>query len=152
MNIYFVENSSKSDLRDLMSELELLKKLKPHPNVIRLLGCVTKDVVRCRGKREFSKSVCLLCTEGSYNEGKFQNKRTVFICNHNCRISQFSSSDQSQNTYNLAEPEDVLIWGQCIWQSFIVISSLHRAASCNTGVCPSWRSSWISKEKQRRKR
>ena len=152
MNICFVENSSKSDLRDLMSELDLLKKLKPHPNVIRLLGCVTKDVVRCRGKREFSKSVCLLCTEGSYNEGKYQNKRTVFICNHNCRISQFSSSDQSENTYNLAEPEDVLIWGQCIWQSFIIISSLPRAASCNTGVCPSWRSSWISKEKQRRKR
>ena len=38
-----------------MSELDLLKKLKPHPNVIRLLGCVTKDVVRCREKMEFSK-------------------------------------------------------------------------------------------------
>ena len=51
------ENSSKSDLKDLLSELELLKKLKPHPNVIRLLGCVTKDVIRCQGKREFSKFI-----------------------------------------------------------------------------------------------
>ena len=41
-----------------MSELDLLKRLKPHPNVIRLLGCVTKDVIRRRGKREFSKFVC----------------------------------------------------------------------------------------------
>lgn len=53
--ISIVEKSSKSDLKDLLSELDLLKKLKPHPNVIRLLGCVTKDVVRCREKMEFSK-------------------------------------------------------------------------------------------------
>ena len=25
----------------------------------------------------------------------------------------------SENTYNLAEPEDVLIWGQCIWQNLL---------------------------------
>ena len=49
------ENSSDSDLRDLLSELDLLKKLKPHPNVIQLLGCFTKDVIRYRGGREFSK-------------------------------------------------------------------------------------------------
>lgn len=49
------DNFSKSDLKDLLSELELLKNLKPHPNVIRLLGCVTKDVVRCKEKEEFRK-------------------------------------------------------------------------------------------------
>ena len=53
--VSIVETSSKSDLKDLLSELDLLKKLKPHPNVIRLLGCVTKDVVQCREKMEFSK-------------------------------------------------------------------------------------------------
>ena len=50
------ENSSKSDRMDLLSELDLLKKLKPHPNVIQLLGCLTKDVLRCKGGREFSES------------------------------------------------------------------------------------------------
>ena len=43
-----------------MSELDLLKRLKPHPNVIRLLGCITKDVIRRRGKREFSKLACFV--------------------------------------------------------------------------------------------
>ena len=51
----FPENSSNSDLRDLLSELDLLKKLKPHPNVIQLKGCLTKDVARCEGKRDLSK-------------------------------------------------------------------------------------------------
>ena len=54
--IFFViANYSPSDQTDLLSELDLLKKLKPHPNVIRLLGCVTKDVVRCKGKGVFRK-------------------------------------------------------------------------------------------------
>ena len=53
--IYLAENASNSDLRDLLSELDLLKKLKPHPNVIQLKGCLTKDVIRCKGRRDFSK-------------------------------------------------------------------------------------------------
>jgi len=53
--ISFAENASNSDLRDLLSELDLLKKLKPHPNVIQLKGCLTKDVIRCNGKRDLSK-------------------------------------------------------------------------------------------------
>ncbi|XP_078379847.1 uncharacterized protein LOC144662793 [Oculina patagonica] len=36
------ENAPDSDRKDLLSELELMKKLKPHPYVIRLLGCVTE--------------------------------------------------------------------------------------------------------------
>jgi len=34
-------NAPESDRRDLLSELELMKKLKPHPHVIKLMGCVT---------------------------------------------------------------------------------------------------------------
>ncbi|XP_015777403.1 PREDICTED: fibroblast growth factor receptor 4-like isoform X16 [Acropora digitifera] len=36
-------NARESDERDLKSELELMKTLKPHPHVIKLLGCVTES-------------------------------------------------------------------------------------------------------------
>ncbi|XP_044167458.1 uncharacterized protein LOC114951266 isoform X2 [Acropora millepora] len=36
-------NAAESDKRDLKSELELMKTLKPHPHVIKLLGCVTES-------------------------------------------------------------------------------------------------------------
>ncbi|XP_044180357.1 fibroblast growth factor receptor 2-like [Acropora millepora] len=36
-------NAGESDRRDLKSELELMKTLKPHPHVIKLLGCVTES-------------------------------------------------------------------------------------------------------------
>ncbi|KAJ7372068.1 hypothetical protein OS493_020492 [Desmophyllum pertusum] len=48
------------DRRDLLSELDLLKKLKPHPNVIKLLGCLTKDVVRCKGRPDFRPPLVIL--------------------------------------------------------------------------------------------
>jgi len=32
-----------SDRKDLLSELEVMKKLKPHPHVIKLVGCVTES-------------------------------------------------------------------------------------------------------------
>ncbi|XP_029209536.2 tyrosine-protein kinase SRK3-like isoform X2 [Acropora millepora] len=35
------ENAQVVERRDLLSELEIMKKLKPHPHVIKLLGCVT---------------------------------------------------------------------------------------------------------------
>ncbi|XP_078379545.1 proto-oncogene tyrosine-protein kinase receptor Ret-like isoform X1 [Oculina patagonica] len=35
-------NAPESDRKDLLSELELMKKLKPHPHVIKLMGCVTQ--------------------------------------------------------------------------------------------------------------
>ncbi|XP_044180575.1 fibroblast growth factor receptor 3-like isoform X2 [Acropora millepora] len=35
------ENAQEVERRDLLSELEIMKKLKPHPHVIKLLGCVT---------------------------------------------------------------------------------------------------------------
>ena len=34
-------NAPESDRTDLLSELESMKKLKPHPHVIKLMGCVT---------------------------------------------------------------------------------------------------------------
>ena len=34
--------SFESDRKDLLSELDVLKTLKPHPHAIRLLGCVTE--------------------------------------------------------------------------------------------------------------
>ena len=40
--VLFVVNAPGSDRRDLLSELELMKKLKPHPHVIKLMGCVTE--------------------------------------------------------------------------------------------------------------
>jgi len=36
-------NAPASDRKDLLSELELMKKLKPHPHVIKLMGCVTES-------------------------------------------------------------------------------------------------------------
>ena len=39
--VVFVVNAPESDRSDLLSELELMKKLKPHPHVIKLMGCVT---------------------------------------------------------------------------------------------------------------
>ncbi|CAH3158929.1 unnamed protein product, partial [Pocillopora meandrina] len=37
------ENASEAERKDLLSELELMKQLKPHPYIIKLLGCVTKS-------------------------------------------------------------------------------------------------------------
>ena len=44
----FLVSAPESDRRDLLSELEVMKTLKPHPHVIRLLGCVTET-----GKKKF---------------------------------------------------------------------------------------------------
>ncbi|KAL9964204.1 hypothetical protein ACROYT_G027807 [Oculina patagonica] len=35
-------NAPESDRKDLLSELELMKKLKPHPHVIKLMACITE--------------------------------------------------------------------------------------------------------------
>ncbi|XP_068686480.1 fibroblast growth factor receptor 1-like isoform X2 [Montipora foliosa] len=37
------DNAPLSDRKDLLSELELMKKMKPHPHVIKLMGCITED-------------------------------------------------------------------------------------------------------------
>ena len=38
----FLVSAPEPDTRDLLSELEVMKTLKPHRHVIRLLGCVTE--------------------------------------------------------------------------------------------------------------
>ena len=38
----FLVSAPESDTRDLLSELEVMKTLKPHRHVIGLLGCVTE--------------------------------------------------------------------------------------------------------------
>lgn len=50
---FVVEKSSQSDSQDLWYELDLLKELQaePHPNVIQLLGCLTKDPFQCEGHK-----------------------------------------------------------------------------------------------------
>ena len=40
--LFDLANAPESDKRDLKSELDLMKTLKPHPHVIKLLGCVTE--------------------------------------------------------------------------------------------------------------
>ena len=40
--VFSVVNAPESDRTDMLSELELMKKLKPHPHVIKLMGCVTE--------------------------------------------------------------------------------------------------------------
>ena len=37
------DNAPESDRTDLLSELEVMKKLKPHPHVIKMVGCVTES-------------------------------------------------------------------------------------------------------------
>ena len=39
----YIANAPNSDRKDLLSELELMKKLKPHPHVIKLVACVTES-------------------------------------------------------------------------------------------------------------
>ena len=49
MDFFFsVANAPDSDRKDLLSELELMKKLKPHPHVIKLMACVTESGKRIR--------------------------------------------------------------------------------------------------------
>lgn len=40
---YSTEGATESERQDLFTELSLLKKLKPHPHIIKLLGCITED-------------------------------------------------------------------------------------------------------------
>ena len=41
-----IENAPQNDLQDILSELEVMKSLKAHPHVVRLIGCCTKKGTR----------------------------------------------------------------------------------------------------------
>ena len=40
---FFVENATETDRKSFLEELNVMKGLPPHNNVITLLGCVTKS-------------------------------------------------------------------------------------------------------------
>lgn len=40
--LIFAETDSETARKDLLAELELLKLIDPHPNVVGLLGCCTR--------------------------------------------------------------------------------------------------------------
>jgi hypothetical protein len=40
------ENASDKERSDLVQELQVMKMLEPHPNVVRLLGCCTEKGTR----------------------------------------------------------------------------------------------------------
>ena len=46
------EGATESERRDLFSELNLLKKLKPHPHIIKLFGCITAEKGKYADHRE----------------------------------------------------------------------------------------------------
>ena len=39
----FSENVQEKDKEDFVTELQLMMKLEPHPRVVKLLGCCTKN-------------------------------------------------------------------------------------------------------------
>lgn len=41
------ENATEKERSDLLQELEVMKMLDPHPNVVRLLGCCTEKGKHC---------------------------------------------------------------------------------------------------------
>ena len=43
INLFILDNATERERKDLLSELEVMKKLKPHRHVIKLLGCVTES-------------------------------------------------------------------------------------------------------------
>ena len=53
----FLTSPPESDRKDLLSELDVMKTLKPHPHVIRLLGCVTET-----GKKTAIRNDKRICT------------------------------------------------------------------------------------------
>ena len=40
---FWIENVPETGKKDQLSELELMKKLRPHPHVIQLIGCVSES-------------------------------------------------------------------------------------------------------------
>ena len=41
--MHIADGATETERKDLLAELEVMKKLKPHPHVIKLLGCVTES-------------------------------------------------------------------------------------------------------------
>ncbi|KXJ22439.1 Tyrosine kinase receptor Cad96Ca [Exaiptasia diaphana] len=52
-------DASPLDKKDLLSELEVMKSLKTHPNVVKLKGCITTSAVKCNGATFYPPMVFL---------------------------------------------------------------------------------------------
>ena len=49
----FADNPTDENRQDILAELNTMKKLPPHQNVIQLLGCVTKTGIKSRDVQKF---------------------------------------------------------------------------------------------------
>ena len=67
----FAVAAPESDKKDLLSELEVMKTLKPHPHVIKLIGCVTQS-----GK--LSVNIVYCASNNSFDEAEYDTKNTAF--------------------------------------------------------------------------
>lgn len=52
---YFTADATEKDLSDLISEMEMMKIIGKHKNIINLLGACTQD-----GEREMHRSILIL--------------------------------------------------------------------------------------------
>ena len=76
----FLANAPDSDRKDLLSELEVMKKLKRHPHVIKLMGCVTDS-----GKGNLMRHC--YC-------GKLVHPRTCQTCEIKCKWQKLDLNQQ----------------------------------------------------------
>ena len=67
----FAVAAPESDKKDLLSELEVMKTLKPHPHVIKLIGCVTQS-----GK--LSVNIVYCASNNSFDEAEYDMKSRAF--------------------------------------------------------------------------
>ena len=69
------DSHTDSDLRDLVSEMEVMKKVGRHRNIISLLGCVTQDGLFHSPSSPESR-VCLLASLLLFLDPRLQDRRT----------------------------------------------------------------------------
>ena len=76
-------NASQSDKRDLMKELDTMKQLKPHPYVIKLLGCVTESGMLWLCGSNFAVHILLIIYLVTLSSNLLQWKSHCFTMKHN---------------------------------------------------------------------
>ena len=79
LGFFFLENAPASDKKDLLSEVDVMKKLKPHPHVIKLLGCVTETGKGCLKEilQDFKENEIIMWSNRVYTvtEGTIESAR-----------------------------------------------------------------------------
>ena len=76
-------NATESDKRDLMKELDTMKQLKPHPYVIKLLGCVTESGMLWLCGSNFAVHILLIIYLVTLSSNLLQWKSHCFTMKHN---------------------------------------------------------------------